>query len=38
MELIITSFILATILIVGHLSVLVRARVFGRDSRQGTER
>ena len=38
MELIITSFILATILIVGHLSVLVRARVRGRDSEQGAER
>jgi hypothetical protein len=32
MELIITSLILATILIIGHLSVLVRERVRGRDT------
>jgi len=32
MELIITSLILATILIIGHLSVLVRARLLGRDT------
>ena len=32
MELIITSLILATILLIGHLSVLVGARIRGRDS------
>jgi hypothetical protein len=34
MELIITSFIAATLLLVGHLGVLVRNRLLGRDSQR----